>query len=267
MHRYLFGPITREFAEANLSAPRGAGQCLAFDGAGDTDLCISTGDTWETVMRRLPGNWRPDFVALYLPYTRIPACLWSAPVPIVGLAADWNLVWHHYRHCLWQCDLVLTDAVGVEVMQREGMRHARAANLYGLEKGALSTDSTDDTDKTETGTGTSNAGCQSPCPVRDIDIVFIGNMHSAVQGERLPWLGRLARLGERWRVRIESGVFGEDYWKLMRRARIVFNRSVRGECNKRAFEAAAAGALLFQEAENREVREYFSCKEQAITEE
>src|SRR5438132_3738527 len=43
----------------------------------------------------------------------------------------------------------------------------------------------------------------------------------------------------------------------MRRARIVFNRSVRGECNKRAFEAAAAGALLFQEAENREVREYF----------
>src|SRR5205807_6089232 len=142
--------------EANLSPPRGAGQCLAFDGAGDTDLSISTGDTWETVMSRLPGNWRPDFVALYLPYTRIPACLWSAPVPIVGLAADWHLVWHHYRHCLRWCDLVLADTPGVEVMMREGIGHARAANLFGLERAAFLAEHAESAEK-------------------DIDILFIGN--------------------------------------------------------------------------------------------
>ncbi len=36
-------------------------------------------------------------------------------------------------------------------------------------------------------------------------------------------------------------------------AKIVFNRSIRGECNTRVFEAMAAGALLLQERENREV--------------
>src|SRR5262249_51179957 len=39
--------------------------------------------------------------------------------------------------------------------------------------------------------------------------------------------------------------------------RIVFNRSARGECNMRAFETTAAGALLFQEADNCEVSNYF----------
>src|SRR5262249_35472537 len=37
----------------------------------------------------------------------------------------------------------------------------------------------------------------------------------------------------------------------------VFNRGIRGECNLRAMEAAAAGALLLQEADNREVHDYF----------
>src|SRR5437868_5336515 len=80
-----------------------------------------------------------------------------------------------------------------------------------------------------------------------------GSLHPAVQGERLPWLGRLARFAERYRVVIRGGVFGDDYRALLRRARVVFNRSVRGEANRRAFEALAGGALLFQEAENREL--------------
>jgi hypothetical protein len=43
----------------------------------------------------------------------------------------------------------------------------------------------------------------------------------------------------------------------LQRVKIVLNRGVRGECNLRAFEAAAAGALLFQEAGNREAPEFF----------
>jgi len=78
-----------------------------------------------------------------------------------------------------------------------------------------------------------------------------------VQGERLAWLGRLARLGERWRVSVQTGVFGDAYRRLLGRARIVFNRGIRGECNRRVFEAVAAGALLFQEEDNREVPAIF----------
>jgi glycosyltransferase involved in cell wall biosynthesis/Tfp pilus assembly protein PilF len=235
--KYLFGPVSATFAADNLHGPRQAGDCLAFDAAGTTDLTIGPGDSWESVCGRLPGGWRPDFVALYLPYTTIPACLWDAPVPLVGLASDWNFLFHHLRRRLPCCDLVLTDTAGVEIFARGGMDHARSARLFGLERPWLE---------------------EQPAEgARDIDILFVGNLHPAVQRERLPWLGRLARLGERWNVEICTSVFGPAYRELLRRARVVFNRSVRGECNRRVVEAAAAGALLFQEAENREVPAWF----------
>jgi GT2 family glycosyltransferase/Tfp pilus assembly protein PilF len=230
--RYLIGPVSAERAR-NWEGPRRDGRCLAFNARGDVDLTIGPTDTWDAVCRRLPADWRPDFIALELAYQTIPPALWAAPVPLVGLAADWNLNWHHYRHVLPRLELVLTDLPGVEVMQRAGWAHARPANLYGLERPFHQMGGED--------------------AKRDIDILFVGNMNPAVQAERLPWLARLARLCERWRVVVRTGVFGDDYRALLRRARILFNRSIRGEWNRRVLEGAAAGALLFQEAGNREV--------------
>jgi hypothetical protein len=101
-------------AADNLARPREAGSCLAFDAAGTADLAIRPADSWETVCGRLPASWRPDFIALYLPYTTIPACLWDAPVPLVGLASDWNFLFRHLRRRLPCCELVLSDIAGVE---------------------------------------------------------------------------------------------------------------------------------------------------------
>src|SRR5262245_6710667 len=126
--RYLFGPVGRGFADANLAPHRRRGDCLAFGPEADTDLRIGHDDTWESIAARLPAGWRPDFVALYLPYTVVPECLWSAPVPLVGLAADWHLLFHHYRLRLPHVDLVLTDRPGVETMARAGLAHACTAN-------------------------------------------------------------------------------------------------------------------------------------------
>src|SRR5262249_1952570 len=67
----------------------------------------------------------------------------------------------------------------------------------------------------------------------------------------------LARLAGRWRVAIRTGLRRQDYQALLRQARIVFNHSRHGECNRRVFESVAAGALLFQEAGNRGVSLYF----------
>jgi glycosyltransferase involved in cell wall biosynthesis/predicted Zn-dependent protease len=241
--RYLFGPVSATFADQHLHSLRQAGQCRTFGPEG-TDLVIQPRDTWERLCSRLPPDWRPDFVALYLPYTLIPPCLWTAPVPLVGLAADWNLNWHTYRRCLRYCDLILTDTPGVEVLVRAGLGYGRVGNLFGLERGFL---------EEPIGEGP-----------RDIDILFVGNVQPAVQRERLPWLARLARLGERWRVAIQTNIHGPDYRALLRRARIVFNRSIRGECNRRAFEAASQGALLFQEADNREVAAYLRDRQECV---
>jgi glycosyltransferase involved in cell wall biosynthesis/predicted Zn-dependent protease len=231
--RYLFGPVTPAFAEQNLARHRRDATCLAFDPSGAAGLRVEPGDTWDSLRARLPAGWQPDFVVLDLHYTTVPAGLWSAPVPLVGLAADWPLLWHHDRRCLRRCDLVLTDTAGVQALAREGIAYARAANLFGCERACLT-----------------ELPADTP---RDIDVLFAGSLHPAIQRERLPWLARLARLGERWRVVVRTNVYGDEYRALLRRARVVFNRSIRGECNLRAFEAVAAGALLFQEAGNLEV--------------
>jgi glycosyltransferase involved in cell wall biosynthesis len=235
--RHLFGPVSDAFAEQHLRRQRQAGLCLPIGAGG-------LAGTWDATLARLAPDWRPDLVVLDLHYTVVPPALWAAPVPVVGLAADWNLLWHHYRRCLRRCDLVLTDAAGVDALAREGIAHARPANLFGCGRDFL----------------------DGPTPdgPRDIDVLFIGNLNAAVQRERLPWLARLAALADRWRVVIRTHVYGDDYRRLLRRARVAFNRSVRGECNQRAFEAAACGALLFQEADNREVRAYFTDRREYV---
>ncbi len=69
-------------------------------------------------------------------------------------------------------------------------------------------------------------------------------------------LGRLARLNRRWRVVMRTGIFGESYRRLLARSHIVFHASNRYKVGPRAFEGAG-GALVFQEAGNRELPAYF----------
>ena len=110
--RYLFGPVPATFADENLRPQRQAGVCLAFNADGDADLTVKAADTWDEVRQRLPAGWQPGLLALWLPYTTVPACLWSAPLPRLGLAPDWNLLWHYYRRRLPACDLLFTDTLG-----------------------------------------------------------------------------------------------------------------------------------------------------------
>jgi glycosyltransferase involved in cell wall biosynthesis/tetratricopeptide (TPR) repeat protein len=92
-------------------------------------------------------------------------------------------------------------------------------------------------------------------------VLFVGNLHPAVQRERLSWLARLAKLARRWNVVIRTGIPGAENRALLARTRVAFNRS---EANMRAFEAAAAGALLFQEAGNRELPNIFADRRECV---
>lgn len=146
---------------------------------------------------------------------------------------DWNLLFHGYRLAAGSSLIAQTDTAGVTALTTAGFMNARFAHLYGIP-----------THPTEP---------SPPHAGRDIDILFIGNMNPAVQVERMPWIARLANLADRRRVVIATGVFGDEYHALLRRAKVVFNRSIRGECNQRVGEAVAAGAVLFQEASNKEI--------------
>ncbi len=131
----------------------------------------------------------------------------------------------------------MTDAPSAERFRRAGVTHVRAANLYGLDRHFA-------------------AAIDQPDGERDIDVLFAGNFHPAIQG-RLPWIGRIAALGKQ--------VQGGRYNRCVRyrvpdpltpRQGGVQSRAIRGECNLRALEAAASSAVLLQEAENTEVPEY-----------
>src|SRR3954454_20912664 len=132
--RFLFGPVTAEFAATYLGGPRCEGRCLAFGPAGP-DPVVGPGDPWPDISSRLPAGWRPELIALWLNYAAVPPGLWAAPVPIVGLATDWNLLWHPYRHLLPRCDAVLADRPGVEVLTEAGLGFGpgllRPAHLFG----------------------------------------------------------------------------------------------------------------------------------------
>ena len=74
--RYLFGPVSMEFAEQNLRGPRERGECLAFDSSEPADGIIRPGDSWEAIVSRLPSGWQPDFIALYLGFELMSLALY-----------------------------------------------------------------------------------------------------------------------------------------------------------------------------------------------
>ncbi len=227
-----------------IACPSNAGRALAWEGevaAGHCHVVGPGGVPWadcpayEALLARLPDGWRPDYALLDLSYPSLPPWVWDAPLPLVALAPDWALQWPLLTLALPRCALVFSDRAGTHALTAAGHAHVREARMFGLRPPF-------------------DAALPEAAPARDIDVLFVGSLNPAVQGERLPWLMRLARLSPGRKVVIATGVFGDDYRRLLLRARIVFNRSLHGEENQRVAEAASHGCLVLQERGNPEMR-------------
>lgn len=97
---------------------------------------------------------------------------------------------------------------------------------------------------------------------RDLDIVFVGNLHPARHLDRVRLLDRLAA---RFTVITRDDLWGEDMARLFSRAKIVFNRSVGGDLNMRVFEAMAAGAMLLTDEIGAGLSDLFQDKKHLVT--
>jgi len=231
----LFGPVDSALATRYLGPLRAVGECVTFgprDGDG-IDVVVPFAAPWAAVEAALPTGIAPAFVALNAAYAPLPAWVAETPLPVVGLAADANLLWDAYRLVLPLCDRVLTDAPSAERLRRAGMAHVHVTNLYGGSDAWLP--------------------ATPPEAGRDIDVLFVGNLHPAVQAGRLPVVASLAQLAERHRVVIRTGVPFDEYRQLLQRSRVVLNPTARREWNQRVCEAAFCGAALAIEADNAEV--------------
>jgi GT2 family glycosyltransferase/predicted Zn-dependent protease len=223
--RYLFGPAAPGFAERHLSAHRRAGLCRYFNPTEGADVTITPAHTWEEVARQFPEDWQPDCVVLHLAFTSIPLCLWSAPVPLVGLAPDWRTLWHYYRHCLPACDLVLTDRAGVDVMAREHYPHVWGTDLFALAGGPRPE--------------------RDPAAERDTDVLILGE--GPTDRER-PLFALLTRLGRRRTDRRITWWVpgGEELTDALACARIVLAPGRADDRDPLTHACADAGALLLR---------------------
>jgi tetratricopeptide (TPR) repeat protein len=217
----------------------------AVQAAGHEVFCTGREVTsFAEIVSQLPAGWKPDvFLFWSLEYNAIPLGIEDADCLTVGVVGDWNLGGQAVQQMGGAFDLLFADANGSDRLRNLGFENVHTAPLWSFDP-----------------------ELHRPLPhtPRDLDIVLVGNFNHDIQRERAKWLARVARLSARWRVCLTSGVQGEAYTQLMNRAKIVINRSIRGEINMRAYEAPACGALLFYERENREIRALYRDRQECV---
>ena len=218
-------------------------EIVAF-GNGYTHIQPQPGASWGELLDQCPNDWTPDVYIHWSPeYNALPWGWENAECLNVGVFGDWNLGGVVMQQTAPGFDIVFADKGGGQRLRNFGHERVEYVPLWAYYPELHRT---------------------LPNAERDIDILMVGNFNHAVQWERSRWLARIARLSARYRVLVVTGVYGEEYVQLMNRAKIVFNRSIRGEINMRAYEACACGATLFYERENSEINVLYQDKKECI---
>src|SRR6266540_4048232 len=151
-------------------------------------------DSLRDIARRYPGG-PPDVLIVWAPgYQALPTGIEDAPFPVVACYSDWPLVMPDQSGMLDTYDYLFTDRGGVRTLQQMGVDNVEYWPMYGHDP---------------------LLNRVIPGIEKVWDIGLIGNLSPFVQRERVPWLARVARLSEKYRVRIAGGVFNEDYTRLL----------------------------------------------------
>lgn len=192
-------------------------------------------ETLSDVIERL--QWTPDLLICWSPEEQPPPRgIEDAPCKTLAVVSDWNLYYPRLSVNLSRFDLVLCDLPGVTALTSDMVRPAYKGPVYSRDP------SYHHPHKME----------------RDIDLLYVGTFLPHLRTQREHFLGRMAALGEKYRVVIAEGYRFEAYARLLSRARLVFNHSVRGEVNLRTLETIACGAAPMLEEENEEGHALFT---------
>lgn len=188
------------------------------------------------LLSQFPNDAQPDLLIWWGFYGPIPQDIAECPIPTLLIVSDWHENLTSVLAYAEAFDFVLADQGLVEILQARGFQNCAYWPSYALypERSYL----------------------HSPPLERIWDVVYVGSLNLALHPQRECYLQRLLALSERYRIRVETHLYGEEYNRLLNQSRLVFNYSIRGEMNLRAFEAAASGAVILMEENNREVHHY-----------
>jgi hypothetical protein len=211
--------------------------------SGDAHYRLGPRESAAEVIARVSAEWPFDVLVCFVPELFPPPHeLEACPVKTVAVISDWNVYYPQLEFNLARYDIVLSDELGSRTLSPQGAKTQYVTPLYshlGLVHRELGLE-------------------------RDLDIVFAGNLNPAMHPRRTKLLERIALLSDEFRIAIVEGLEQKAYVKLLNRARIAFNCSLRGEMNLRCFEAPACGALLFLESDNLEAPALLRDREECV---
>ena len=192
-------------------------------------------ETMSDVLRRIGDIFSPDVVMCWFPEEHPPPmAMEDCPVATVVCVGDWDIHFAALEYNVGRFDVLLCDKAGVNILGGDYMGAHYLGPLYSHDP---TVHRRHDVEK-------------------DIDVAFVGTLNPARHGRRGRYLERIAQLGGRYRVVIAEGPTGDDYARILSRARLVFNCSVRRELNLRLFESLACGAMPMLEDDNREAGDW-----------
>jgi spore maturation protein CgeB len=239
--KILLGPI-KQNSEIGKAATTLGIKCFSDS---DAEIIYNIEkDTFQDITARLPAGWEPDIVLFWSPeYNTIPLNIEKAECTTIAIVGDWNLGFSALKENLKRFDWIMTDKAGVEVFKNTGYQNINYWPMFSF-----------------------NPVLHKILPDNEkiYDIVFAGNFNHMIHSERARWLYRVSNLAKRYKVKLVSGIYGEEYTKTLNQAKIVFNHSVRQEMNMRAYEVPACGSLLFIEDSNLEISDFLSDKKECI---
>ena len=224
---FLPGPVARRkiLLGPGLYDPHGndAYFVKALKKAADVITFDENNESFEKVLTGLPSGWTPDFILIRdAEWFGIPPGLEKAESPIFCLLGDYNLSFHRMLPVMGAFDHFFCDLKGVRIFRKLGFENCEYFCLYGFDP---------DVHK--------DYGLQ-----KQWDLLFVGNLNPRVQQERDEMIHRLASLRSKYRVHIDTNIFGADYARMLSGAHLVFNRPIRNEANMRFFEALGCGAMV-----------------------
>ncbi len=192
--------------------------------------------TVADLLSHFPADAQPELLIWWGFYGPIPVDIAESPIPTLLVVSDWHENLTSVLAYAEAFDFVLGDQGLVDILQAKGLQHCAYWPSYALypERSFLI----------------------SPPLERIWDVAYVGSLNLALHPKREGYLKRLLQLADRYQIRVDTHLYGSEYNRLLNQSRLVFNYSIRGEMNLRAFEAAASGAVVLMEETNLEVRNY-----------
>ena len=242
--KILAGPDNWEYLTKFFGLGLENYDCKVFGYDGSGELNLQWGDSLQDLLAQLPEGWEPDWVVWWLPeYLRFPPDIHHCPYPTLLVVSDWNVISEPLYRMVEAFDVVATDAMGVRRLGEFGVDiPVFQAPLYGFVPGYHRL-----------------LECE-----RDIPVGYVGNTNGLAYRERMRTLATACHGLAQDQVMVASGVFGDEYVRLLNRCRITLNHSLRGELNMRSFESMACGSLLFCEDTNLEAHQHFQDGEHLV---